>query len=260
MEKAGVDLRWIFISGWASIAAASLYLVLSIPWIWENAPLAVRIWRICLVCALALLSVGHVAIKIWPNAALNPAEAKKQPQPSTNTPTGPTEAVPPATSDVHAPVKQVPTHTTEGAVGKHNSETKQSQLQSPIILTAAPYGNLAPRCESMGNAIHAYVESRIKKRPAVSDRDAYNDWFRLNDGQFRFHFQKDVLNIHKELADLHVTDPKLDELLDKGKWDFEFRQQHVDLAMSSPEMCHLSTQEIEQIGERFKFLATQVPH
>lgn len=67
MEKAGTSLTWIFVVGWLSIAVASLYLVLSIPWVWVDAPMAVRVWRISLVSATALLAVGYGAIKIWPH-------------------------------------------------------------------------------------------------------------------------------------------------------------------------------------------------
>jgi hypothetical protein len=66
MEKAGASLTWIFIVGWLSIAAAALYLVLSIPWVWADVPMAVRVWRISLMSAIALLAVGYGATKIWP--------------------------------------------------------------------------------------------------------------------------------------------------------------------------------------------------
>src|SRR5438046_657475 len=66
MEKAGASLTWIFIVGWLSIGVAALYLVLNLPWVWVNASLAVRIWRISFVSAVALLVVGYGATKIWP--------------------------------------------------------------------------------------------------------------------------------------------------------------------------------------------------
>jgi hypothetical protein len=75
MEKAGMSLIWIFRVGWLSIAAAALYLVLNIPWVWANVPTPIRIWRICLVCSFALLSVGYGAIRIWPTAKSHPSNA-----------------------------------------------------------------------------------------------------------------------------------------------------------------------------------------
>ena len=77
MEKAGTSLIWIFVVGWLSIAAAALYLVLSIPWVWADAPIGVRMWRISLVSSIALLAVGYGATKIWPNATTNATEAGK---------------------------------------------------------------------------------------------------------------------------------------------------------------------------------------
>jgi len=67
MEKAGVSLVWIFVLGWISIAVASEYLVVNIPWIWDDANFLMRIWRLCFVSAIALLIVGYFAIKIWPH-------------------------------------------------------------------------------------------------------------------------------------------------------------------------------------------------
>ena len=76
MEKAGASLTWIFVIGWLSIAAAALYLVLSIPWVWAEAPIAVRVWRISLMSAIALLTVGYGATKIWPNARSTPESSQ----------------------------------------------------------------------------------------------------------------------------------------------------------------------------------------
>jgi hypothetical protein len=78
MEKAGASLSGIFIVGWLSIAAAALYLVLSIPWVWADASIPLRIWRIFLVCSVALLSVGYGAIRIWPNAKSQPEQSKNE--------------------------------------------------------------------------------------------------------------------------------------------------------------------------------------
>jgi hypothetical protein len=76
MEKAGASLIIIFIVGWLSIAAAALYLVLNIPWVWADGSMAVRAWRVSLVSAAALLVVEYGAIKIWPTAT-SPTEATK---------------------------------------------------------------------------------------------------------------------------------------------------------------------------------------
>src|SRR5258708_35665365 len=77
MEKAGTSLIWIFIVGWFSIAAAALYLVLSIPWVWNDAHWVIRMWRCSLVSAIALLIVGYGASKIWPPSVVAKRDAPK---------------------------------------------------------------------------------------------------------------------------------------------------------------------------------------
>jgi hypothetical protein len=69
MEKAGASLSRIFVLGWISVAAAAIYLVLSIPWVWSDASIAMRVWRVSFVCSIALLLSGYGAIKIWPPAS-----------------------------------------------------------------------------------------------------------------------------------------------------------------------------------------------
>jgi hypothetical protein len=68
-----------------------------------------------------------------------------------------------------------------------------------------------------------------------------------------------VAKIHKELADLHIDDPRLDDLLQSHEEYFKERQQLIQQAIDYPSMFHLRIEEIREIGERFKFLATQIP-
>jgi hypothetical protein len=83
MEKAGVSLTLIFVLGWVSIAWAAIYLVLNIPWVWADAPTPIRVWRVCLVSALALLATSYGAIKIWPSTPekKEPNRAEKSERP-----------------------------------------------------------------------------------------------------------------------------------------------------------------------------------
>jgi len=81
MEKAGIDLKPIFIVGWLSIAAASLYLVLNLPWVWNNPDIALRAWRAYAVCSIALLAVGYASIRIWPTHSTGIPEANKNAKP-----------------------------------------------------------------------------------------------------------------------------------------------------------------------------------
>ena len=142
-----------------------------------------------------------------------------------------------------------------------NKSVQESQLQTPIIQTQAPYGNLAARCDELGTEIIAAAESRNKVRPDSTRPDEYKEWYRLNDGLF-FHapFYRHIAKIHQELSDLHIDDPRLDELIKQHEEYFAGRQKNAQAAYDHPEMFHLSIEEIKEIGERFKFLATQVPH
>ena len=72
MEKAGINITWIFVVGWLSIALACLYLVLNIPWIWASGNIGIRAWRVCFVSAIALLAAGYGATRIWPSSPKSP--------------------------------------------------------------------------------------------------------------------------------------------------------------------------------------------
>ncbi len=65
MEKAGESLVKIFAFGWISVAAAAIYLVLNIPWVWEDPQFAVRLWRLFFLvmqrCSRSLSGYGSVA-------------------------------------------------------------------------------------------------------------------------------------------------------------------------------------------------------
>jgi uncharacterized Zn finger protein len=114
----------------------------------------------------------------------------------------------------------------------------------------------------LGAAITAFAERRKKERPdPATDLPRYKDWFTRNDGMFRAQFYDDVKNIHQELSQVHVDDPRLDELIEKHEEYFSARnrispQEVFDRFM----MFHLSIENIEEIGERFRNLATQIPH
>jgi hypothetical protein len=54
---------------------------------------------------------------------------------------------------------------------------KKQPPQPTIIQTQAPYGNLAARCDELGNAIISTADWRLKSRPdPATNRLEYNDW------------------------------------------------------------------------------------
>jgi hypothetical protein len=106
-----------------------------------------------------------------------------------------------------------------------------------------------------------FVEQRNQARPDPNSHfEEYKEWFRQNDGMFRWRFFRDVEKIHDEMTSVHIDDPTLDELIERHKKYFASRQQNVQAAVEHPQMFHLSIEDIRIIGQRFKFLATQVPH
>ncbi len=79
MEKAGINIIWIVVVGWISIAVACLYLVLNIPWVWKDGNIGIQVWRACFVSAAALLAAGYGATKIWPHTEQAAVSATKEP-------------------------------------------------------------------------------------------------------------------------------------------------------------------------------------
>jgi hypothetical protein len=68
-----------------------------------------------------------------------------------------------------------------------------------------------------------------------------------------------VRQIHDELASLHIDDPQLDDLIEEQERDYyERNHTKVEDVTKFPEGFHLSIDQIEEIGERLKFLAAQI--
>jgi hypothetical protein len=139
------------------------------------------------------------------------------------------------------------------------------QPSPPVI--QAPYGNLSARCDDIGNSIIRFAEQRIKQQPQSQSQpqspeyvQEYWDWYRTNDGMFHGYFFHYVSQLHDEMAGVHVDDPQLDRLIEEHERHFKDRQQHVQEAIDHPMLFHLSIEQIREIGERFRFVAPQIPH
>lgn len=147
-----------------------------------------------------------------------------------------------------------------------HSLTKNSSKPAPppqtTVINQPAYGNVAARCQQLGQAIVATANWRMQNQPNPAvDRQNYNTWYMQNDGVY-FHgpFYREVAKLHKELADLHIDDSKLDELIKRHEDNFRERQLHVQGAIDHPMMYHCSIEEIKELGERFIALAAQIPH
>jgi len=213
--------------------------------------------RATLAVISAVMLTIALGITTWEVEKPNPSEFGTIVNPST-----PSSGYPPLVVKVtpKLPIPEAPSLIVQPEI-RHNPIQKQP-LQPTIIQTQAPYGNLAARCDELGDAIISTSNLRMKSQPdPATNRPEYNDWYRLNDGVY-FHgpYYPQVAKIHKELADLHIDDPRLDYLIQRHEEYFRERQQHVQEAIDYPSMFHLRIEEIREIGERFKFLSTQIPH
>jgi hypothetical protein len=135
-------------------------------------------------------------------------------------------------------------------------ESKTTVIQNP------PYGNLAARCDELGDEIISVADERKKERPDPAiNRIAYNAWYMQNDGiYFHARLYPLVAKLHRDLTANNLVDARLDELIEEHERYFESRQRNVQEAIAFPQAYHLSNAEIREIGERLKFLAIQVPH
>ena len=138
---------------------------------------------------------------------------------------------------------------------------KPSEKPSSPTVVQAPYGNLAKRCRDLGTGILLFVKQRNETKPdARSHFQEYLDWFTRNDGQFRFHFDGEAKALQKDLAAVNIKDRRLDELITR------YEQYYVQRNRVAPEtvfanapMYHLSIEDIEEIGTRFRNLSNQIP-
>jgi len=136
--------------------------------------------------------------------------------------------------------------------------------QPPVIQMQPAYGNLAARCEELGNEIIAWMNSRMQMRPDPSNRIEYRSWYSTNDGYFHARIYPDVVKIQNDLAAVQIRDPQLDKLIEKHQYDFTSRNrdaESIQQASEFPEGFFLSPEELAQIGHRLKTIAaTQIPH
>jgi len=136
-----------------------------------------------------------------------------------------------------------------------------SEKQQPMVIVQAPYGNLARRCQDLGDGILFFVKQRNETKPdSGSHREDYWQWYRVNDGFFHGAFYDDVKVLQKDLAAVNVKDRRLDELIARHEQYYaERNRQPVQTVIDHSFMFHLSVDEINEIGQRFTFLATQIP-
>jgi hypothetical protein len=220
------------------------------------------LWRKLLAFVLVAAMIAVYGTLTWPTkttstTVVQVAYVPPSPNSSNNRPSTLNGIFPPPTATpvlIPKPLASLPP-----TQSKTKPIPKPPQV-APIIQAQAPYGNLAARCDNLGKSITLFTEQRIKERtdPITSKID-YKMWYRENDGEFRFYFYMYVTSIQKEMSGLHIDDPRLDELMQKYEQGYADRQNNIKSAIEFPSSYYLSINEIREIGERFRFLATQVP-
>lgn len=199
-----------------------------------------------------------------PTPPLRPDEVREEPHGTSEKPKEvPTETSNKASSKVVAVPKRYDTTDKPKAKVEHPSQSIPPAQQT--IIQTAPYGNLAKRCENLGDGIIGFANQRNQTKPAMDPRTPANEqqfwgWYRSNDGQFHFYFYEDAKALQKDLAVVNIKDRRLDELIERHEHYFVDRnRQQPEFVRDNSMSFHLSIEEIEEVGERFKFLATQIP-
>jgi hypothetical protein len=268
MEKAGASLTWIFVVGWLSILAAALYLVLSIPWVWEQVPLPMRVWRVSLVSVVALMSVGYGAIKIWPNATVKeskPAEKIEAPQPhevEEKSASSPRE-----TAEAHGTEAKG-----ESPKSKPPHSTPNEQPPQTIIEIGPAYGNIKERALALADKImddlyrHGWREGDprippqsflVHHMPPVKAQEDVLKWEQARAGHFRLIEFDKVLAIRNEFAELHYHDERLDDFFKYQGMIEDANKQMAAIGRKQNDIL-ISPLDIEGVCERLRVLADQV--
>jgi len=153
------------------------------------------------------------------------------------------------------------------AVAENVKLPAQTQPPPTTVEVATSYGNLKQRTVDLAELLAELVQYRYawqKKYQTMSTfskdgkitQAGWNEWARSNDVNYR-HFAADkVKGIHQEFADLHIHDPRLDEILDRDDQNLKEQQ---ELPQMPPQMFYIDIFDIQEIGERLMALANGLP-
>lgn len=156
----------------------------------------------------------------------------------------------------------------------HTQPTAPTDKQQPpvIVETAPTFGNLADRALALSDEImqdlylHGWKNwgsrsgqqtSAVQQMP--SKPEEIQAWTRSRSSYFRFRFFERVLDIRNEFAQLHLRDQPLDDFF---KYQGMIEQANRQMAAANPGRetdTPLLPQQIEEVAERLKILANQIP-
>jgi hypothetical protein len=145
--------------------------------------------------------------------------------------------------------------------------------QPPVFIETAPtFGNLGDRAIALSDEImqdlywHGWKnwgnrsgQQTLPVQQMPTKPEEIQAWTRSRSSYFRFRFAERVLDIRNEFAQLHLRDERLDDFF---KFQGMIEQANRQMAAASPGReidAPILPQQIEEVAERLKVLANQIP-
>jgi hypothetical protein len=160
-----------------------------------------------------------------------------------------------------------PDHKTNG---RPSTETQQP-TQPLIIQTGPTFGNLADRANALSDQImedlylHGWYrrdrsrQERVLVQQMPTKPEEREQWVRSRSSYFRFRFFEQVLDLRNEFAQLHLRDERLDDFF-KYQGMIEQANRQMALVNAGHNIdAPILPQQIEEVAERLKILANQIP-
>jgi hypothetical protein len=195
-----------------------------------------------------LMGVAAICFVIWARVNIPLSEDARKFPPTPPAPKAPhIEKVPPQPKPAPPTAKNVPPQ-------------KPPEPQSAVQVIPA-YGNLKERCQGTARMMAIMVQKRYEfqadLRKVGLTPELMREWERGNDTFYRFCCQSYVDAMHGELAEVHLRDTELDEILSRDADNDKFRRLQPGQPFYG--MGWLSIYDEEKIGARLEALAARVP-
>jgi hypothetical protein len=247
-------------------------LALGNPWVSEASSGMIRFTRsVLLICACATI-FSSLAVWIAGGSEVS-ATSPKTESPKQITQEPPKQNAPQSQVVTPSPVEHPSTPkpiTREPATPEQIAEALANRIktQAPVI-QRPDYGNLKERTISLANDImrdlhmHGYPQDRLGGRkypepPMVikqmpTDRDGISEWISSRSGYFFFRFFERTLEIKNELAQFHLRDKRLDDLLERYA-ALPTKQLTAERRVDYP----ILPQDIQEVADQLSLLADQI--
>jgi hypothetical protein len=226
-DKIGLCVGLIPI-GWHMLGLPETPIVGAVCWaicilIWKDEIAAhARTVAIAIVTVLCVIPVSYVLWLVFTHPLTEDARKAPVLPPSSDPPKAP-------------PVERIPRSPNQNPPNVVVKTPPHTQTPPPptTIEIAPAYGNLRDRCFEMAAEIGRGLQFRNMIRPKAEDgkpvtAQQMHDWELGNDHFYRFCCEQDVMKLDDELAELHIRDPELDQILARDKEHENFRRMPQD--------------------------------